>query len=186
MEKKFLVLLSIFLFFGCSNFAVQPDETTLANFSGKKTFAWLVGSVPSDDIQVNNPTIQSLVQSSVEKELAKKGYKMVAAKDADILVNWFGSIDEVVREVHISAFYHPYGYGTLVGTVPENVEGGRAQKMYKVGTLILDIIDTQSKTVFWRESASNTISKKMSTPELSKYIDLSVVKILEGVPDADH
>ncbi|MGB3211425.1 MAG: DUF4136 domain-containing protein [Desulforhopalus sp.] len=186
MKKNIIVLLSIFLYCGCSGFSTPFDKATLANFSGKKTYAWLTSVVPSDDIRVNNPTIQGLVQSAVEEELAKKGYVMTAAEDADFLMAWFGSIDEVVKEVHISAFYRPYGYGTLVGSKPDSVDGDMATRVYKTGTLILDIIDPRTKSVFWRESAVNAITKKMSNPELSNYIDRSVEKLLERVPAADQ
>ena len=187
MKKNLIVLLVVFFLSGCGTVAVQPNQAALAKFTGKKTFAWLVDGVPSDDVRVNNPRVQKAVLISVDKNLAGKGYVKSAVNDADLLVSWFGSVDEEVKEIHMSSFYQSYGYSALKGARPESAAGkdGKVEQVFARGTLIIDILDPQSKTLIWRESATNTIIKKMSDAELLNYVDISVKHILEKLPDAE-
>lgn len=186
MKKNLFVLMSLFLIFSCAGMTDQPDSKTVAKFSGEKTFAWLVEGVPGDDVRVNNPRVKRIVESSLEKEMIRKGYQKAGPSEADLLISWFGSVDEEVKEMHMSSFYRSYGYSTLKGSRPETLAGkdGKVEQVFTRGTLIVDVLDPKSKALIWRETATNTILKKMSDAELAQYIDTSVKNILGKMPDA--
>lgn len=139
MKQILLLLLFVSSLTACSSVTVSHQGQIPANDqSVKATYSWLKESTPSDDIRVNNPTIDAMVRQSVEKQLRAKGYEKAEAGEADYMLTWFGTIDEEVKEVSLSSYYSRGGYVGLLGTMPEKVEGGKVQKTFARGTLILD------------------------------------------------
>ncbi|MEE4243489.1 MAG: DUF4136 domain-containing protein [Desulfopila sp.] len=183
MKNILLSFIIVVFLVGCSSVKVShqgniPAENQLV----KATYSWLEDNVPSNDIRVNNSSIDAMVRQSVEKQLRVKGYEKTDGGEAEYLLAWFGTIDEEVKEISLSSFYKRGGYVGLLGTMPENVEGGKVKKTFARGTLILDVLDREDKNVLWRGSATNTLHEKMSRKQTSEYIDLSVAKILEELP----
>lgn len=50
-------VLTLFLLVGCTTLTVQTDYETTYDFSTLKTYAWLEGKPPSNDIHINNSLI---------------------------------------------------------------------------------------------------------------------------------
>lgn len=183
MNRIFILLVLSLFAAGCSPVSVQTQgKVALDPVKMKATYAWLEKAVPSNDIRVNNQDINRLVRNSVEKHLAARGYFRVNPDQADYLVTWFGNIEEEVKEISLASFYNRSGYTGLIGTMPENVKAGKVKKVFARGTLILDILEKQTKNVIWRGSATNTIQEGMSQGRKAQYIDSSVKKILDDLP----
>lgn len=183
MKKISLLITIVFLLFGCASVKVQHEGVVPENFSEvKATYGWLKNTQASSKIRANNQTIESLIHQSVDRYLQSKGYKRVDADGADYLITWFGKIKEEVKEIAVSQFYSSYGYGSLAGRVKQESTNGKVVKTFTRGTLILDVLDPESKTVLWRGSATNTIQENMSDGDVEKFIDLSVKKILKTLP----
>ena len=182
--KIFLsVILAAIVCAGCAPVSVEHQgQISTENSPVKATYGWLESGVPGNDIRVNNPTIDAMVRQSVEKQLRAKGYSKADTGEADYLLTWFGTIDEEVKEISLVSYYNRGGYVGLLGTMPENVEGGKVKKTFARGTLILDVLDRDDKNVLWRGSATNTLHENMSRKRIAEYIDISVAKILEKLP----
>lgn len=183
MKNLSLCITIVFLLFGCASIKVHHQGAVPENFSEvKATYGWLKNTQVSSDIRANNQTIELLIHQSVDRYLQSKGYKRIDADGADYLITWFGKIKEEVKEISVSQFYSSYGYGSLAGRLKQEATDGKVVKTFTRGTLILDVLDPESKTVLWRGNATNTIQENMSEEDVEKYIDLSVKKILKTIP----
>jgi len=186
MKNTLLATFCCFLFLSCASVEV----THQGNLSGetqhsKASYGWFKDAPSSEDVRINNPTIEKLVREAVDQQLQAMGYKKTEPDQADYLIAWFGNITEEVKEISMSRFYGRYGYATLLGdpAKKEKTEDGKVLKTFARGTLILDVLDRDSKKVLWRGSATDTLGqKKMSTNEKRRYIEKSVAKILEELP----
>ena len=183
MKKFICLLLFAVVLSSCSPVSVDhAGQLAPENMEIKGTYGWLENSIPSNDIRVNNAAIDEIVKNSVEKRLSRKGYVKVVPAQADYLITWFGTITEEMKEISLNRFYATNGYGTLAGSMPENIKDGKVRKTFSRGTLILDVLDREGKKVLWRGSATNTLRESMNAKEVEKYIDASVAKILEKLP----
>jgi hypothetical protein len=182
--KNFIVALFIlFLFLGCSStkishqgqLAQEPSEV-------KATYGWLENSTPSNDLRVNNPSIENMVHQSVEKHLKARGYIKTDPAQADYLITWFGSIKDEIKLISISQYYSTFGYSTLKGNYPGGAVNGKVRKNFSHGTLILDVLDRSGNKLLWRGTATNTLRENMNKSRAKSYIDTSVEKILQELP----
>lgn len=186
MKNLLAVLVVFVLVFGCStanNVETQGSLSPSATAT-KGTYGWLDGNVINDDgVRIISQDIDYMVRKSVDKYLAAKGYAKVEGGKADYLLSWFGDIEREVKEIAISSFYQRNGYGSLLGTLPSSPDGTKVRKEFARGTLILDVLDSETKNLVWRGSATNTIHENMSNKKVEQYIDTSVENILESLPD---
>ncbi len=183
MKKIAIFLVLSFLIAGCATNSIQTEGKVPSDPGETKgTYGWLENAVPSDDIRVNNEEIDRMVRNSVEKHLATRGYVRVEQDQADYLLSWFGNITDEVKELSLSSFYARNGYTGLIGTMPKNVKGGKVKKVFSRGTLILDVMDRKTQEVIWRGSATNIIHEKMPKGRKAQYVDASIKKILEDLP----
>jgi hypothetical protein len=108
----------------------------------------------------------------------QKGFEQVDPEQADFLVTWHLIVDTQYR---IDNYYSHWGYrghwrGAGVGA------GTGTVRQYKVGTLVIDMIDNQTKTVFWRGSARSYIGQSLSPEERDNRIREAVNLILAPFP----
>jgi hypothetical protein len=81
----------------------------------------------------------------------------------------------------LNTYYNSFGGGRRFG-------GGYAEStttpdVYRVGTLELDMVDTQTKKLVWRGSASDALSNK--SDKNIKNLDKGVQKMLKNFPPGE-
>ena len=93
----------------------------------------------------------------------------------------FGKLVNAIEATHnrqtLNTFYNGFGGGWRwggFGNATTTVDN------YKVGTLVLDMFDGQTKKLVWRGSASDTLSNKTDTN--IKNLDKGVQKMLKHFP----
>jgi hypothetical protein len=185
MKKTCIILFVCLLLFGCARVSVNYQGEVPARIAEvKATYGWYDELPPSSDVRIDNPTIIKFVRDSVDKRLAEMGYKRVTVNDAEYLIAWFGNVEEEVKDVDVVSYYARDGYRYALGARPENSKAGKVQNIFTRGTLILDVLDPATREVVWRGSATNTILEgdKGDLPRIKRYIDTSVAKILETLP----
>ena len=85
---------------------------------------------------------------------------------------------EIMRDQQtLNTFYDGFGGGWRWGGFGDATT---TVDNYKVGTLVLDMFDTQTKKLVWRGSASDTLSDK--TDKNIKNLDKGVEKMLRDFP----
>jgi len=135
------------------------------DFSGYKTYAWISGT-PS-----TNPAGESLVRSALDGALQSHGLNRVD-RSPDLYV-----ASHVTRGDQQQISIQTYGSSNerseweLSENGPQDVP---------VGTLIVDIVDAQSKKLIWRGTGTATLSEKMSRNE--KKLNKVLVKMFSEFP----
>ena len=125
---------------------VKTDYDRSANFGQYKTYSW-------EQIKTQDPLMVDRIKSAVKTTLAAKGYTEVPS-DGDLSLV---AMETTRDQQTLDTFYNNFGGGWRWGgfgdatTTTEN---------YKVGTLVVDLFDTKTKTLVWRGSASDTLSNK--------------------------
>jgi len=157
---------------------VTTDYDRKADFSKYKTFSLYVPEEKNETISQLN---RSRIESAVKAEMVKKGLQE-ANTDPDVLVN---VVTVIKNEKQVMAntnyygyggYYRPYGWGGGMGSgyTTYNVAD------YKDGSLIIEVIDADTKSLVWEGIGNQEIDKPMENPD--QQIQGIVAKILAGFP----
>lgn len=180
--------LGLFLLTACSSLTVRTDYETTYDFSALNTYAWLEDKAPSNDIRINNSLIINRVVNAVNNSLQSKGYELVDEDKADFHVNWFGGIENKIRQDTINIYYGHRGYDSddwgYRGSWPGYARTYSYE--YKEGTLIIDIADSKSKQLVWRGTGQEYLEDKDTPEEITEGINQIVTEILSSFPPADR
>lgn len=178
----FAVLLAIMLA-GCSQVQTSSKVDAGTDFSVLETFSWLTEADPeAEDIRLNDPRIGQTIRDAVEQVLSGKGYRKVERDQADFLVVWFGGIEKKIRKENIDHFYAPYGYGTLYRAPELRNDESRASLEYEEGTVIIDALDPQTRSILWRGSGSGRLVEGQQEQIALNNLRSSVKKIVQPFP----
>lgn len=162
-----LICLGIFAA-SCSGIRVQSDFDPNTNFAGLKTYDWM--PVP-EDLGINDLDLARL-KKAVDSQMAGKGYPL-SSEDPDFRIAVHFSSE---NKVSVSNTGYGYYYDGFYGST-----GVRTYE-YEEGTLVLDFVDKDSKTLFWRGAATGEL-QDLKTPERrEKEINEVVEKILKRFP----
>ena len=168
-QKLSLFLLGIALFSGAAslNAQVKTDYDHSANFSSYKTYSWL-------KVQSGDSLWDDRIKQDVDSQLAAKGWTKVDS-NGDASVSAFRSTQD---QQTLNTFYDGFGggwrWGGGFGNATTTVDN------YKVGTLVVDLFDANTKKLIWRGSSSDTLSDK--SEKNIKNLDKGVQKMFEHFP----
>jgi opacity protein-like surface antigen len=159
---------SLMLLMASVSFAqVKTDYDRNANFEQYKTYSW-------QKVSTRDPLMVDRIKSAVNAALAAKGWTEVPSGGAAAI-----TATEVTRNHQtVDTLYNGFGgrrwggFGDATTTVDT----------YKVGTLVVDIFDNNSKKLIWRGSASDTLSN--NSDKNIKELDKNVNKMLQHFPPA--
>ena len=146
---------------------VKTDYNRSANFGQYKTYSW-------EKVQTKDPLWIDRIKSAVDAQLAAKGFTQVQSG---------GDISIVAMEITrnqqtLNTFYDGFGGGWRWGGGFGNAT--TTTETYKVGTLVVDLFDTNTKEVIWRGSASDTLSN--NSDKNIKNLDKGVQKMFKHFP----
>ena len=158
---------------------IKRDYDHTTNFSKYKTFMWITEPKP------DNPLMKQRIIDAVNNQLELRGLRLVT-ENGDLGV----AANAATREEHsLETFYDGFpGWGWYG---PDGWYGpgwgwgywGPATTQvytYEVGTLVVDLVDSQTKQVVWWGSATDTVSSK---PEKNtKKLRESVGKMFKYFP----
>ncbi len=177
-------VLSLFLLSGCTTLTVQTDYDTSYDFSTLKTYAWLEGMAPSNDIRINNTLTINRVVNAVNNTLQSKGYTLADKDKANFYVTWFGGIENRVQLENINTYYGHLGYGSSSlghgGYWPGFSRTYTYE--YQEGTLIIDFTDSKSKQLVWRGTGQDYVGDEKTPEQVTEDINRVVTEILGNFP----
>jgi hypothetical protein len=141
-----------------------------ANFSTYHTYMWQKSPHPAKGLW--DPRIVA----AVDQQLADKGLTKVDS-NPDVWVAYSNSIHEQKELVGNGYTYPPaWGWGYAWGQAPQVYNTW----ITKLGTLVVEISDTKSKTLLWRGSVTDTITD--NSDKNIKNLDKAVSKLFKGYP----
>src|SRR5713101_7427325 len=171
VQRTIFASAGIALLFASASYAqqVKTDYDRSANFSQYKTYSW-------EKVQTQDPLWVDRIKEAVSASLTAKGLTPVES-GGDIAIV---AMETTQNRRTLNTFYDGFGGGWRwrgfggMGTATTTVDN------YKVGTLVVDLFDPQTKTVIWRGSSSDTLSDK--SDKNIKNLDKGVQKMFDHFP----
>jgi hypothetical protein len=171
IRYAFVSLLAAGLLFAASINAqqIKIDYDREANFSNFKTYSW-------GKIHTENPLWVDRIKDSVDSALAAKGWNEVDSG---------GSVSIMAMEINethrtLNTYYDGFGGGWRWGRGGGFGDATTTEDTYKVGTLVIDLFDTNTKMLVWRGSASDILSNK--SDKNIKSLNKGVAKLFSDFP----
>ncbi len=168
-HRKIFASVGIMLLAATASFAqqVKTDYDRTADFNQYKTYSWQKVQSP-DQLWVDR------IKEAVNSALAAKGWTQVPSGGNVAIV----AIEMTQNQQTLDTFYNGFGggwrWGGGFGNSTTTVEN------YKVGTLVVDLFDANTKKIVWRGSSSDTLSDK--SDKNIKNLDKGVQKMFNHFP----
>src|SRR6266481_9231022 len=149
VQRSIFASVGSVLLFVTASFAqqVKTDYDRSANFSQYKTYSW-------EKVQSADPLWVDRIKEAVNSAMAAKGLTPVESGGNVAIV----AIEMTQNQQTLNTFYNGFGggwrWGGGLGDATTTTEN------YKVGTLVVDLFDANTKKIIWRGSASDTLSDK--------------------------
>ena len=167
-----------------SGMEIQTDYDPAAapRLGGYRTYA-LLPPPQGTETRVNYERVAPVVTRALDSTLAAKGFQK-ATDTPDFLVGWHATLEGKQRETVIDSQYNYAPYRGPMGrpsTMP-SAPPVRMVREYDEGTLIVDVVDAESKTRIWRGSARAEVSAKVDDEMREARIREAVRRIFEQFP----
>jgi hypothetical protein len=176
LRRRLSLLAAIVFLFTAASFAqqVKTDYDRNADFNQYKTFSW-------ENVHTENPLWVDRIKSAVNSALGAKGWTLVDSG---------GSVSIMAMEMNqthqtLNTYYDRFGGGWGWRGWGGGGFGDATTTTftYRVGTLVVDLFDSKSKTLIWRGSASDTLSDK--SDKNINHLDKAVNKLFEHFPPGE-
>jgi len=146
---------------GCTSTPkVRSDYDKSVNFGQFRTFGFV------DQSGLNGGPYKSLAQQAAQatatREMEARGYKL--ADQPDLAINFTGKLEDKtdVQSVPGPSYGAGWGYGGWYGAP---YGGWNSQQVttrhYKVGTLVMDIVDLSKRQVVFQAGIEKVVTKEM-------------------------
>ena len=168
-QLKIFASVGIMLLAATASFAqqVKTDYDRSTDFSQYKTYSW-------EKVQTQDPLWLDRIKEAVNAALKAKGWTLAPSGGSVAIV----AIEMTRNQQSLDTFYNGFGggwrWGGGFGDATTTVEN------YKVGTLVVDLFDANSKKLIWRGSSSDTLSDKSENN--IKNLDKGVQKMFNHFP----
>jgi hypothetical protein len=172
-QNKIIASVGIVLLAATASLAqeAKTDYDCNTDFSQYKTYSW-------EKVQTQDPLWVDRIKEAVNAALSAKGWTQAPSGGNVSIV----AIEMTKNQQTLNTFYNGFGggwrWGGGFGDTTTTVDN------YKVGTLVVDLFDTNSKKLIWRGSSSDTISNK--SDKNIKALDKGVEKIFEPFPPSER
>jgi hypothetical protein len=168
MQRAIFATVALLLLVAAASIAdVTTDYDRNIDFSRYKTYSW-------EKIQTQEPLWAERIKSAVNAQLMAKGWTPVESGGQVAII----ALEMDKNQRTLNTFYDNFGrgwrWGGGFGTATTTVD------TYKVGTLVVDLFDANTKQIIWRGSSSDTLSNK--SDKNIKNLDKDVEKMFEHFP----
>jgi len=182
--KKFklllLPLMTLLLSACAARSPVTTDYDIGFDFSSLKTYAWV--DAESEDKVITLDDKRHI--NAISTILNRKGFVAAAKREqADFLLKIHTVTDKKINVDHFyqSFGYYPYYYSNVIYPYgyawPYN--SSTVVREYKIGTLVLDIVDPAKKQVIWRGTFASRLGiYKNRTPEERASLSLANAEVM--------
>ena len=153
---------------------VNADYDRSIDFSRYKTYHW-------EKVQTEDQLWTERIKAAVNSSLSAKGWTQVESGGDVCIV----AMDMNQTHQTLNTYYDNFGpgwgwRGWGGGGIGDFGEATTREQSYLVGTLVVDMFDSQTKRLIWRGSASGTLSDKSGRN--IKNLNKGVEKMFEHFP----
>ena len=132
---------------------VKTDYDRNADFSRYKTYSW-------KNVHTQDPLWVDRIKAAVNSALAAKGWTEVDSGGAVSIMAMEMTKDHRTLNTYYDNFNGGWGWRWGGGFGDDFGTSTTTEQTYKVGTLVVDLFDTNTKKLIWHGSASDTLSDK--------------------------
>lgn len=176
MINRLVIVVFLGMTAGCAAMRVATDYDPSGNFVDLKTYGWLERPrLGVSDPRIDNTLLEARVRNAVDEVLAAKGYRKKESGKRDFLVGYHAAI-RTVMDLYSMNDYYGYRYGWGWRSTDFHVY------RYEVGSLVLDVVDGETKNLLWRGSAQAKVDRSATPEKREEHIRQAVGKILERFP----
>ena len=173
LQRAVIVLIGMMLLFAGRSSAqqVKTDYDRAANFGQYKTYSW-------EQVKTKNALDVDRIKSAVNAVLAAKGWTQVdSGGDVSVI-----AIETTQNQQTLNTFYDGFGggWGWRGFGGGGFGEATTTTDTYKVGTLVIDLFDSKTKSLLWRGTSSDTLSNNAN--KNIKNLDKGVDKMFKHFP----
>jgi hypothetical protein len=163
---------------GCgSSISVNHDYDTMTDFSQYTTFDWASRASSQSNLDATGAPdglLDQRIRNAVNQALPNRGLTR-DEDNPDLLVVYHLGVQD---KVQVTDWGYSYGR-SYYGMGARDID----VYQYQQGTLIIDLVDSQAKTLVWRGSGTKTLGSSNISPEQQqKNINEAVGKILSQFP----
>jgi len=158
------------------------------DFSGNRTYRWIaVTQEDSSDALAANPLLRKRVQSAVNRELASRGFVLVAVPGRATLAlaaRAFVSPKKSLRYTPDPFWPGAFRRGLYFRNIfrPDPFLVYPEYYTYDEAVIVIDMLDERSRETVWKGSAKGTLKQYRTGDAMQKDIDLAVSKIFSDFP----
>ena len=150
-----------FLVAGCASGPdIRADYDKSADFGKYRTYGF-VAPAPGDTTQFKSLSQQAM-QSAAAREMESRGY--TRSDNPDLAINFKGKLEEKtdIQSTPAPMYGAGWGYGGWYGA-PYGGYGGTevTTHRYKVGTLVMDVVDRAKRQVVFQGGVESVVTKEM-------------------------
>lgn len=167
VPKTIMLSIAMILFTSIASVAqqVKTDYDRNANFSQYKTYSWA-------NVDTKDPLLVDRIKNAVNSALSAKGLTQVDS-GGDLSIN----ATEITKDQQtLNTFYDGFG-GRRFGGFGD---AETTTETYRVGTLVVDLVDAHAKELVFRGSSSDTLSD--NSGKNIKNLNKGVAKIFKKFP----
>jgi hypothetical protein len=132
---------------------VKTDYDRTADFSHYKTYSW-------GKVHAQNPLWADRIRAAVASSLAAKGWMEVESGGDVSIMAMEMTEDHRTLNTYYDNFGGGWGWRRWGGFGEGFGTSTTTEETYRVGTLVVDLFETNTKKLIWRGSASDTLSDK--------------------------
>jgi len=159
LATRIALLATVAVVGSCSTVSYISDWDTQRDFSGDDTFAWFeLAPNPKDGPAPvpGNQLVAERIRRSVTAELRGKGMESAPPEEAELLVSYFVVLQPRMVMYH-TGWAYPYWWGWGWGS--------SHARTYTEGTLVVDVLDADSRQLVWRGMAAGAFTRPNPSDE---------------------
>src|ERR1700694_6146178 len=171
LQSKIATSVGLMLLLACVSFAqqIKTDYDHSANFGQYKTYSW-------EKIQTKDPLLVDRIKDAVNSTLAAKGWTLFPSGGvAEVF-----AVETTQNQQTLDTFYNGFGGGRRWGGFGGFGDATTTVETYKVGTLVVDLLNAKTEKLVWRSSSSDTLSN--NADKNTKNLDKGVNKMFQHFP----
>jgi hypothetical protein len=156
---------------------IQSQHDSDVDFRAYHSYAWVPDAAGwANPVFLDNPDLPGMVSAAVDRELAARGFELVPSGGANFFVAMSASVQDVtvISKHRYQGWSHGYNRSSL-----NNVNTATQMNKMTEGTLILEIIDTDSEGVVWQSRAAGVVTRR---DDIEKAVNAAVARMLEKFP----
>ena len=160
---------------------IKSDYDKSADFSTYKTYMFAGWEKNSD--QILNEFDKKRIMDAIQSELSKRGMSLVTS-DGDAAFTLFIVINEKTSTTAYTDYHTSMGYGGRwgwgMGPGMATATTTYSENDYREGTLVVDMYDTESKSLVWQGIITTVVKEKPEQRE--KSIPKKIGKLMREFP----